>query len=577
MATFAANDSAMFWPCRFSDSFLASHRRTFSRNDEIWFRIFGDNLQFNFRAPTTTPISISVDGGAWSTAGGLTAASTSVTNLSGNVLPGGTTDNWHDIKLRMRDGGNWLGLRTVDGVVVTSTGGSAQLAAHTDKGEYEQTRGTRALLYWRDTFSDVTVNATFTSPIFPRGQLIAGSTKVGRNAYAEFYVDTNTTKVWAFVQNGFGTVDGQFGVFVDNKRLSSQQTPGTTDGTHGLYGPITIPGSGTRLVRLTNLYGLEGVVTDGAFVDTAVPAKTKKVAWVGDSVTSADSATSDGGGGNALDASGGWDQLCEIVNGTFVSYNRGLSGASVTPFNSNSRQNDIPSDADIVINNLCINDVSGFVSTYATTVAAYVTMYNAILTRCTNATLLCVAQLPYQAANRATAIGGIQEAVTTVANARCIYVSSDNWVSGLNSGSHPRDMGKAQACAGGVAAIRVAANPSDGDTLTINGTVFEFDNNASVTGGRTAVTIGAAVTDTIENLAVAIDAASGFDLLGRIILASDTGNQGVCIRECTSLAKSGTNLTVYGPEAEGWLTMLNSYLSSGGGGSYQNLPLLGVG
>lgn len=50
-----------------------------------------------------------------------------------------------------------------------------------------------------------------------------------------------------------------------------------------------------------------------------------------------------------------------------------------------------------------------------------------------------------------------------------------------------------------------ATNPSDGDTIVINGETFEFDNNASVGAGNHTVTIGAAALDTAQNLAAAVE------------------------------------------------------------------------
>jgi flagellar hook protein FlgE len=46
--------------------------------------------------------------------------------------------------------------------------------------------------------------------------------------------------------------------------------------------------------------------------------------------------------------------------------------------------------------------------------------------------------------------------------------------------------------------------PADGDTITIGGTTYEFDSNASVTGGNTSVAIGTTLPLTISNLATAV-------------------------------------------------------------------------
>ncbi|MEO8602985.1 MAG: hypothetical protein ABI629_10440 [bacterium] len=56
----------------------------------------------------------------------------------------------------------------------------------------------------------------------------------------------------------------------------------------------------------------------------------------------------------------------------------------------------------------------------------------------------------------------------------------------------------------GIGKIAYSGQPADGDALTVNGVTFEFDNNAAVTGGRTAVTIGVSADATFAALAAAI-------------------------------------------------------------------------
>lgn len=64
----------------------------------------------------------------------------------------------------------------------------------------------------------------------------------------------------------------------------------------------------------------------------------------------------------------------------------------------------------------------------------------------------------------------------------------------------------------GTGSVVFTAQPDDTDTVTIDDgintpVVFEFDSGGGVTGGRTAVTIGAAFSDTATNLRTAINAA----------------------------------------------------------------------
>ncbi len=52
--------------------------------------------------------------------------------------------------------------------------------------------------------------------------------------------------------------------------------------------------------------------------------------------------------------------------------------------------------------------------------------------------------------------------------------------------------------------IDFTGQPSDGDTIVIGGTTYEFDNDASVGGGNTAVTIGSDLPTTLGSLVTAV-------------------------------------------------------------------------
>jgi len=54
--------------------------------------------------------------------------------------------------------------------------------------------------------------------------------------------------------------------------------------------------------------------------------------------------------------------------------------------------------------------------------------------------------------------------------------------------------------------LKITGAITDGQTVTINGEVFEADDDDSVTEGNTLVDMGAGVTDFLDNLAVAITA-----------------------------------------------------------------------
>lgn len=58
------------------------------------------------------------------------------------------------------------------------------------------------------------------------------------------------------------------------------------------------------------------------------------------------------------------------------------------------------------------------------------------------------------------------------------------------------------------ATITLTANPLDGDIVTLDDHVFEFDTGDGVVAGHITVAIGTTLTDTMQNLATAVEAAN---------------------------------------------------------------------
>jgi flagellar hook protein FlgE len=52
--------------------------------------------------------------------------------------------------------------------------------------------------------------------------------------------------------------------------------------------------------------------------------------------------------------------------------------------------------------------------------------------------------------------------------------------------------------------LTYSGQPADGDTILINGTTYEFDSNAAVSGTNTAITIGGTLAATLTNLDTAV-------------------------------------------------------------------------
>ena len=84
-----------------------------------------------------------------------------------------------------------------------------------------------------------------------------------------------------------------------------------------------------------------------------------------------------------------------------------------------------------------------------------------------------------------------------------------------------------------VGRLDFSGQPTDGETITIGGTTYEFDNNAAVGGGNTAVTIGTDLPTTLANLVTAVGDA-------RVTQGTGTDNTSVFINQ----SAAGAALTV---------------------------------
>lgn len=115
-----------------------------------------------------------------------------------------------------------------------------------------------------------------------------------------------------------------------------------------------------------------------------------------------------------------------------------------------------------------------------------------------------------------------------------------------------------------VSAIGVIAytlQPNDADKITVNGVIFEFDNNTAVTGGNIAVTIGTSVDATYANLRAAILA----NVSGVSIVHDTTANKvtisgpevGVVLVETTDTA-AGYTVAALPPVARLRTTVTNA-------------------
>lgn len=531
----ADNAAIAYIPLQYTDS--GGQRELTANSAEVWFRIYGDSLTCEYRSSGTGPFSISVDGGAWWSITGAFVNTSGGTATSGEMLPGGTPDGWHDIRLKV-NGSYGIYFVITGGITVGSASNNQQITTHSQYGAHEAIRGSHGLAYWSDSFSDNNASASYTPVIFPTAKP-SGGTALARECYCKFLVDGDTTQMFPYMLSDGGN-DWRYSVWVDGTMIS-RHAPLDVFTLGSPLSPVPIPGSGTREVVICNFKGLYGITVDGGFVTTAVSQPAKKLLAIGDSVSSGDSCTIDY---HAIT----WYLQDFMIRGSAYKYkNAGLSGDTVIAATTANRvDNDYaPCDPDIVVCNYGINDSARWTSDFATVQAEYEAFFNDILTTFPTAKLYAVPPIGYT-----TVSTGIAAAVTAVASARCIFIDSSTWAvsSDLKSGAHPTTLGYGQGYGSGV--VEFTANPDDGDTVTIDGIVYEFDDDASVTGANVSVTIGADRDETSHNLSVAIQG-QGQSVLIEMVDISGAANGGVVIPGVATLSKSATNVRVY-LESAGW-------------------------
>lgn len=106
----------------------------------------------------------------------------------------------------------------------------------------------------------------------------------------------------------------------------------------------------------------------------------------------------------------------------------------------------------------------------------------------------------------------------------------------------------------GAVTITLTGNPADTNTITISdGAVsktYEFDNNATITGGNILVTIGASATASVLNLIAAIELQYTNQV--QVLRAQkDLGGDIANLRHVESISRVGANITLGNINAQG--------------------------
>jgi len=129
------------------------------------------------------------------------------------------------------------------------------------------------------------------------------------------------------------------------------------------------------------------------------------------------------------------------------------------------------------------------------------------------------------------------------------YASVDNKLSfiligGPHSSSDDRNFDTVTVKALDFFPLTYTGQPTDGDTITIDGAIFEMDSNSAVTAGNTSVTIGATSAETYTNLVNAIVNRALPNVDVAIAVASDNVHIGSAVAGGPTISESLGNATL---------------------------------
>lgn len=540
-----------------------------AQGSEFRFSFTGTDLQINHTAGSTSAIDVSIDGGSYT---GVTTTNNGPTGNALITLATGLSDASHTASVRINNSsaGGSFKVRIADGISVT--GAAPAIAAFTN----HDTTGRQHLIYTdyriihnhADFRSDFV--AGFTSPSMPR-------TSNASHPGAQFRFKTDGAVVWVFTHTGGLRcyVDG----FANEEKIYAVPA-GTSTPTNGWHS-FALPNdsqmhevviAGTRTIDQAMVQGGTGI-----FLSSQAPGlREYRIAFVGDSVMSGDSAS------GYANASCSLDILTQFaLDGRFITYNRGLSGDTITAWNSNGRARVdlLPIQPDIVVFFMGVNDISGLTNDTLRDQKRdeYIVGYTEVMKACPKAKLYQFQISPDHSATQLTQYNRLVTAQTdAIASVAASYptrtvqfVAADaGWTYGPGSpttgytraGAHPYPSGYCYGLGKNHASIVLSANPSGGDsiTATVAGTSYTFTFNAGAHGGSpNPVTVGGSVGTTITNLKDVM-----LSVLGRknLVAWTNGASEGhfVGVRNCTAISKSGTNVFVYRLSVPGFADMVDS-------------------
>jgi len=425
VTVYAADNAAVQYIGRWTD--VTGERRMSGGKTWARFRVYGKSLTLNVNAVVsgTGTMKWSIDGGTFTA---YNFGSTGV-QITTDLLAAGS-DGWHDIVISCETA-LWLRLVIATAITVTADG-TPDIAAHSE--------------VW--TVSKLGDTAEFTN-------LVSGAT-LGSNKRGH---------TWGTASTSFGhsTPSGNMSAFQDETvffRASCTKlaiwcsgpgpyvvyrdgvvtgSPITATANNAPYQLIELLSSedGTeheyRIIKVGNLSNnsyLDAVCILGTFSGTA-PTLGDRIAFLGDSTTANHSTT--------LNSAQGF--VCKLIGELgMVGFNRGVAGNTSAQMNTRLAA-DVLAIASLYAVVVTSGANDGAVAD-ATLQATCETIYNAILAD--DAATLCHVCEAWgtSGGNREGAVN--LAAVTAVANARCIYHDTDNWIihaTDTHDGVHPNDTG----------------------------------------------------------------------------------------------------------------------------------------
>ncbi len=533
-------------------------------NSQRWFRFYGNKLELQVRADGAAGVQISIDGGAYVNV---------VTGTSGspawNATPAWTgAEGWHDVKICHSTGyGTGVKFSLTQFCRITGTDGNEQIAAHNEAGDYERLLEAPFSTYGSHTYPTSVTTASYSSPSAASG--VSGVTYGANVSIRRKATWVAGSRIYAWQLAASSTTG--FALKIDGANWGGYAgSAGIGNATIG-FRYADLPGSGTHEIEIMGLNVADAIMISdtvggsGAyFVDEAIAAKSVKMVFIGDSQTQ---------GVGAIWRYFSLDSLAsQAVN--FATYNVGIGGDKCSNMTARFATDVTPHAPEYLLIHAGYNPESTDTAPYPLGKAAYKTLLDTAISQLPSLTKIFCLKLndhwPTVTAVNTMIDSAVSEwlAANPSWSSKLVVIPHD--LAGATTDvalGHISSIGYAQNQGENTGTIEFSGQPSDGDTVTMVSRgvtrIFEFDNNAAVTGSNVSVTVGADAAATNLNLFTAIVAQVEAGWKAKpLIRCNDSSSTGCAVSNLASITESAANVVVTGPFKDGTATVLKSYLGA---------------